>query len=253
MNKSQILGASCAVAVLVGMCGSSPASASGPSQAELDKIRLVAREKFNQACKSSGEKIYTVVRDVESIHLAKMRVEPPRGSLSNQYWDEAGLPLEETGDDYVLQFLARERRVEAVYGPSGVLTTNPGDHPGYQYVTVRQNDGSMRFLYMSAPSRGNWQLVEGEKREEPKYEVTFNPIDDVELRKYWIAGMRIEVRSRKTGSLMAERISFTYHPGQGHANVGYPWLSVYQCPETGRTSVTRQFVEHVLIPKGETE
>ena len=72
-----------------------------------------------------------------------------------------------------------------------------------------------------------------------------------DLRKYWIAGMTIQIIDTHNNQLMAEKTSYAFEPGLGSkAGNRVPWAFAKTCPhENEPVRNARLFADKIIQPK----
>ncbi len=224
----------------------------------------VAMARFEERCKTAGEKITRTVDDVEGILLMKVRPAKPSGADSDPMWPGAALASESSQDEFIETFLWYEWRGKGFEQQRGNVTNKPSDRPGYRYVDVLDGADGKRYRY-TAPlqprSPSSIEKIQKLTRELttqplPAYGVTYEDIVDPEDRKYWIAGTVIRIVDLSNNQTVAEQKSFLMDTGLGSTGgfrSPWGWASHYgkQCPRfSGNlSSHTRFFVDQILKPK----
>lgn len=215
-----------------------------------------AKARFDERCKSAGQKIYKSVDDVKGVLLLDLRANDQTENEANPYWPDAGLPNEYSGEDYVANFLEWEHH-EDKRSPRGYLNQTPSDLPGYRYVDAKNAQGVMwRYTLRKEGEIGYPKLAKFELKEAPaRYAVSFENLFDLEDRKKWIAGTTVKVVDTQTAEVLAQATWYSFEPGQGStANFRQPWRFAQTCPELrswAAIAPTRFFVDQVLKPKRE--
>jgi hypothetical protein len=211
----------------------------------------VAMARFEERCKTAGEKIYRTVEDVEGVRLTDVRSETKASDRRDPNWPDAALPDEGRGNWYMLKFLFWEHD-RGNDGSRGFLNNTPSAFPGYKFVEIKAEDGGFRRIRLEKAESTN--LISTPLNDQSaRYAVGFENFVDPEDRKLWIAGTKVTITDTATKELMAEKIWYSVEPGQGStAGFRSPWGFVKTCPSnTGWTSraPTRFFVDRVLKPK----
>jgi hypothetical protein len=210
-----------------------------------------AMARFEERCKTAGERVYRTVEDVEGVLLLKVRPETKPGDKSDPNWPDAALPNEGRADWYIRKFLLWEQR-DAGDSSRGYLNEMPSPMPGYRFAEVAQVDGS--FLRYRVQKPGDAELTH-EKVSAPRarYAVSFANVVDAEDRKLWVAGTKVTVTDMATSEVLAEKTWYAVEPGQGStASARSPWLRSQICPATigwVERAPTRFFVDQILKPK----
>lgn len=248
------------------------ASVGGAHAVQPNERQAKAMAMWQERCKTSGEKIYKTVENVEGVYLLKIR--PTKVNFANQfelsdpYGDDTG------GDGYIKSFLLGQaltanRQVGIVVnGYRYVELLDSKDGQRYRYtggmkVTGRKDESApnvqiylkrdpnydlntYRFALYRLPATGN----------PPRYGVTYEDISTREEREYWIAGSSLKVIDLQSDEVIAERIGYMVDGGQGSQGGGRsPWLVARYsaCPkfpgqQTVQIHQTRNFVLKVLKP-----
>lgn len=251
---------------LLAACATDP---SGKSRAEVAARAKIAQAKFEEHCKSAGEKITRTADGVEGVFLLKLRQST---NFGRQFDVDDPYGHDVTGDGYIESFLGE--KLKTLKSPKPM----EGDPPrnGYRYVEAEAYDGK-RYRYtgywdqpwLRDKSYGEWVREFVLKKElatgpVPRYGVTYDDISTHEDREYWIAGSSLRVIDLQTNEVMAERIGYMWDPAQGNDSGGRsPWLIAadYSCPgfdfnprrpkmpPAQQLGQTEHFVEKILIPK----
>lgn len=222
-----------------------------------------AMARFEERCKTAGEKVTRTVDDVEGILLMKIR--PAKGNDADPMWPGAAMVSERTQDEFIESFLFYEYRGKGFEHQRGNVTNTPTQWPGYQYVDVVDETDGQRYRYTAPmqPRNENYpgDIIQKLTRQRttktmPLYGVSYEDIVDPEDRKHWIAGTVIRVIDLKSKETIAEQVRFVFDTGQGSISGGrspWVWANYYgkRCPVTSGNlkSQTRWFVDQVLKPK----
>lgn len=210
-----------------------------------------AMARFEERCKTAGEKVYRTVEDVEGVLLTNIRPETKPGDRGDPNWPDAALPDEGRGDWYIRKFLFWEQR-NAEDSSRGYLNEKLSPIPGYRFADVAQADGS--FLRYRVQKPGEAELThERVSTSRARYAVSFSNMVDAEDRKLWVAGTKVTITDTSTSQVLAEKTWYSVEPGQGStAKARQPWGFAKSCPDTtgwiGRAP-TRFFVDQILKPK----
>jgi hypothetical protein len=102
-----------------------------------------AQALFEERCKTAGERIYKTVDGVEGVLLLNIRNGDIAENRANPDWEGAALPNDATGLGYIENFLTWEHKGGA--DKRGYLNHSPdkASARGYQFVDVKQADGSL--------------------------------------------------------------------------------------------------------------
>ncbi len=214
-----------------------------------------AKALFDERCKTAGEKVYRAVENVEGVLLLNLRAGDIVGNRANPLWDDAALPNESGGDQYIRNFLYWEHNVTNT--TRGILNEQPmgasAGSRGYRFADVLQLDGSVIRYRLKQP--GNSALVrEPVKGQVARYAVGFVNQVKPEDRAQWVAGTTISIVDTQTNEVVARRESYSFEPGLGDTSgARSPWGFAETCPSwKGWDSArTRFFVDQVLKPTQE--
>lgn len=212
----------------------------------------VAMARFEERCKTAGEKIYRTVENVDGVLLTNVRPKAKPSDRSDPNWADAALPDEYLGESYVLTFLYWEHH-EDKRSMRGFLSNTPSPLPGYKFVDRPIEDGRyVRNVFEPSSNKLIESPIGGALA---RYAVSFENFVDPEDRKLWIAGTKVMVTDTSTKEVLAEKIWYSVEPGQGStAGFRAPWGFAKTCPlHIGWSGgSTRFFVDQVLkIKKGE--
>lgn len=249
--RSGLWRAAIVLVVMVGPVGAYVWSLYQKQQATKARISA-ATARFEERCKSAGEKIYRKVSNVDGVLLLNVRPKVSGSEYADANWPDAALPRELSGDDYLRTFLFWEHR-EDKRNRRGYLNNKPSDLPGYRFVDVKKADGAITRYHLDLASE-TAQLTRGVLHGQPaRYAVSFLNFFKSEDRAYWIAGTKVVVTDTATNEVLAEKTWYSLERGQGDIN-GFrsPWLFAQSCPSVAGEggSVTRFFVDQVLQPFG---
>jgi hypothetical protein len=260
------------------------ACSSGPRVIQPTDRQAKALAMWQERCKTSGEKIYKTVENVEGIYLMKLRPEGinfgDQFKLDDPYGrDLGGLGYIESfmKGQYAATHIADRGQSTANWprGYSYVEAQDLKDGQRYRYTgskkAVRQMDASAPNVQVDLKRDPNFDLNIYEfvlvrvpaNGTSSRYGVTYDDISTREEREYWIAGSSLKVIDLQTNEVIAERIGYMVDWGQGDKSGGRsPWLlaSHNVCPEypggrgsSSQTSQTTRFVEKVLKPSTSTQ
>ncbi len=207
---------------------------------------------FHERCKNSGIKIYQTAEDVEGILLLKVRPGGRKRRTSDPMWEDAASLGQGSGQDSIQQFLTYKymnldgsiRQLSYVKNErEGVVIEN-----GYQYVDVKQEDGSYLRYSDGLDDSSDMTIVPSPKKL-ARYAVTYENEVNPEDRKYWVAGTTVKIIDMQTEQLMAEKVVYAFAPEQGKGP-HTPWSNLYTCPKEYQFyREIRYFVDQVLKPK----
>ncbi len=209
-----------------------------------------AMARFEERCKSAGEKINRTVEDVEGVLLANIRPDTKPGDRSDPNWPDAALPDEGRGDWYIRSFLFWEHHQDK-RNMRGFLNETPSKSPGYRFVDVGSERDGFRRIRLDR-SDGAKLFSEPMKSKPTRYAVSFENLVDPEDRKLWIAGTKVTVTDTSNNEVLAQKTWYSVEPGQGSkAGARVPWGFARTCPLHVGTSdgMTRFFVDQILKPK----
>ncbi len=206
-----------------------------------------AKALFDERCKTTGEKIYKTVENVEGVLLMKVRQHD--ADKSDPMMAGAAAAYESQGDFYIRSFLLSEVEPKKSRVRALVEDRTQTTRQGYKYVDVIDPADGKRYRYtVAANARMKRELATGQT---PRYGVTFEDIVDANERKYWIAGSTVKVIDLKTKETLGEFTHYVIDRGQGsRAGARTPWLFADSCDGAnyGR-NWTRFFTDQVLKPK----
>lgn len=215
------------------------------------KARLAKAEAiFNERCKTSGEKIYRTVENVEGIYLLKLR---PSYDFSYQGAEDPYGNVGEYGhgDAYILSFLKGKS------GEHDLLDSRSREKMGYRYVDAEDTFSGQRYRYSGAwwkdPKRSEKWSPElrldrtPTSQPAPRYGVTYEDLTTPEERALWIAGSVLRIVDLQTNEILAERIGYMMDRGQGAGTpptrLAWEFARAFSCPPP---APSRYFVEKVL-------
>ncbi|WP_310451296.1 hypothetical protein [Sulfuritalea sp.] len=254
-------------------CQTRPAD---PNAGEAAVNRALARKAlWEEKCRTvAGEKIYRRVEDVEGLLLMKVRPERGDRQLADRMWPGAAFARETSGHEYVTTFLGYEYASNPA-GSNDPITPNnrgyintdrrPGGRPGYRWVEVIDEKDGQRYRYTGRYDEP-WKTDSSYSKSYirfnldkapatgpiPRYGVTFEDHVITEDRALGIASSTVKVLDLQTKEVLGELTRYAWSLGPSSGNPS-PWLTAYKCPPTSGdlVSVTRQFVDTVLIPTKE--
>lgn len=221
------------------------------SYARAQKVRLAKAEAiFDEKCKSTGEKIYRIVEDVEGIYLARLRTgyNNSEQGADDPYGNEGDYGH---SDAYILSFL--EGRSSEHNG----LDDRSRKKMGYRYVDAEDPSSGQRYRYTGVwwkdPKWNEDRAPElrldrtPTSQPAPRYGVTYEDLTTPEERALWIAGSVLRIVDLQTNEILAERIGYMMDRGQGaDIQTRQAWSYAarnWSCP---RPALARNFVEKVL-------
>lgn len=232
----------------------------------------IARKIFEDHCKTSGEKIYKNVSNVDGVYLLKLRREGINYSDQFALDDPYGLDLL-GAKGYITSFLRGSFQANVTTAP----TYSGPKRIGYFYVdAVDDADGKIHRYSSSInqPWLKDKSYLKGDLKfdvidkildvKPSRYGITFDDISTHQDREYWIAGSSLKVIDLENNEVLAERIGYMMDIQQGNTSGGRaPWLFAadHACPsfksvstrkiQPGFSLQSRQaqdFVEKVLYP-----
>ena len=228
------------------------------NQAKADEFKQrydIAKARFDEHCKTAGEKIYRTVDNVESVLLAKRR--PDRSNLSNQYAMDDPYGDDSPGEAYAYSMLSGRDPND------GHLIVRARQGFGYPFAVMVNKDGMTYTHYRQAAEgeQGNSDgfIVTPYEGPLPRYSISYEDLSTREDRDHWVAGSRLMVTDTKTNEIIAERIGWMFDAGLGSTAGGRsPWaFAAYNaCPAfpkphgqyVSQLHQARNFVEKVLKP-----
>lgn len=217
------------------------------------KVRYqVAKELFDERCKTAGEKIYKIVENVEGVLLLNVRPDDKAVNRGNPNWPDAALPDERGGRSYIASFLMWEQHQDK-RNPRGYLNYNPSDLPGYRYVDVKESDEKIyRYALREPGNPDSTELSKSELQGPPaRYAVSFVNMVDSADRAHWVAGTTVTITDTQLSSTVAQSTWYSFEPGLG-STAGHrsPWGFAVTCPRLKWVAAsTRMFVDQVLKPR----
>jgi hypothetical protein len=264
--------------------------AAAPNRAELNDRQKSAQAMFDARCKTSGEKIYRTVDNVEGVYLMKLRPGPVNHGDQFRMDDPYGRDYVE--EAYIMSFLrgfyvANVRLPENAENMRSFLpreylfveAIDPKDGNVYRYTgsrkVVRRMDSNAPNVKIDLQRDPNFDLniyryvLERTvvSKASAEYGVTYEDISTRQDRENWIAGSSLKVLDMRTGEVIAERIGYMMDWAHGSTAGGRSqWLFAANnaCPEftmfgytnprrasSYQTGQTQRFVQKVLRPKEE--
>ena len=225
-----------------------------------------ARARFDERCKTAGEKITRTVDNVEGILLMKLRTYEEVGTGESPTSPGAAFITDSKGDAYLSSFLWFEgMRDDQVSGSRGRLEDKETKWPGFRYVEYVDPNDNKRYRYILLqkpdpypPYNVRTVLVRNPSPDPaPRFGVTFDDFTDPEDRKHWVAGSAVKVIDLQSNEIIGQHIRYAFDPGLGsRAGARTPWLFAEYCPalsslarSSGSGYLTRYFVDQVLKPK----
>lgn len=236
--------------LLIGLVGCSN-TAAHPSGATASGSSV--EEVFNSLCKTSGEKIYRTVENIDGVFLMKLR--PSYPDLSDKYkiYDPYGNDL--MGNGYIISFLKNHNQTSSSdkvsTGPLAyafVEAVDPSDNRLYRYTGRIKATGLLDInapavqAYLKKDPNADMNIYRYVLQREPitnrsaRYGVNYSEISTKSHRDLWIAGSLLQIVDLETDEILAERIGYMRDPGMGaRAGGRTPWLiaSKHACPSFG--------------------
>jgi hypothetical protein len=209
-----------------------------------------AMARFEERCKTAGEKVYRTVEDVEGVLLTNIRLNRTDADRHDPDWPNAGLPTEHGGEEYIRNFLYWEQH-EDKRTQRGFVNYSPSAFPGYRFVDVVADGGGYQRVTLVKPLSNELkrEIVTGKPA---RFAVGFTNFVDPEDRKLWVAGTKVTITDTFTNEVIAEKTWYSVEPGQGSkAGARTPWGFAKTCPfQPGWSGAsTRFFVDQILKPK----
>jgi hypothetical protein len=241
------------------------------------KARLeAAMARFDERCKTAGEKITRTADNVDGVVWMKWREKISNADNFADQWKLNDPYGQDCGAEDCIGNLLRVTKGAALNpeeakrhatGYSFVETTDPRGQR-YRYTahlehgwTKEQVDDHKRNTGNDVPAFSNHFALARVPIENfrARYGITWDDISDREDREHWIAGGALKVVDLQTNEMLAERVGYMVDRGQGSQAGGRsPWAFArdYSCPAF-RTSadgrayfdpVSAQFAQRVLRP-----
>lgn len=238
-----------------------------------EKVHVsAAKQRFDELCKTAGEKIYRTVDDVDSLMLLKVRPKLEFQDYADPMLPGAAMAGESAGDSYIQTFLGVELNDHLPGHRGSIALEENSPLPRYHYVEAVDPTDGKRYRYFANMKRVEFidssngkpnssesmgvdrKLADGAP---PQYAVDYEDIVNASDRKMWIAGTTIRVMDQKNGEVLGEYTTYAMDAGMGTTNgTRAPWEYAsshgsMRCPHVkGSTgSHTRYFVDRVLKPK----
>lgn len=216
-----------------------------------------ATARFNERCKTAGEKIHKTVEGVEGVMLLKLR--PTNYNAYDQKAvDPYGHDFDwEKTDSYIGTFLwGRDEK-------GFLVEKTPANKPGYRYAEAIDPKDGKRYRYTAymgirpehvgkTHSESFLLRREPSPGPQPRYGVTYDDITTPEERALWIAGSSLRVIDTETNEVIAERIGYMIDFALGNkGGFRQPWTFAqrregWSCPQHIVSAQTRTFVEKIL-------
>ncbi|MFY8041629.1 MAG: hypothetical protein ACOVOD_01765 [Rhodoferax sp.] len=216
-----------------------PATEAWPRYKAQQKLN-VAMARFDERCKTAGEKIYRTVENVEGIVWMTWRPSLP---LDDQFTKNDPYGHNCSGLSCIGALLIDERMVE--FEPS---RWRPSHARLYHYVDSIEPGTSSYSRYTKAgvgKDLSQTPLAGAVSR----YGVNWQDISTPEDRNFWIAGGKMQIFDLTTNEVIAERVGYVIDRGQGSKS-GFrsPWSFAKDtaCPSLREHNVS--FVTRVLKP-----
>lgn len=233
-----------------------------------------ATSRFDERCKTAGEKIHRTVDTVDGVVWLKWR--PTGMNHGGQYQMDDPYGRDCGWESCILQLLRvtegaplNPRAATAQRGRYAfVETTDPRDGKRYRYVAhvarFWTDEELQRYRVREGKDPGEI-AYEVQLRREPierfsaRYGITWDDISTREDREHWIAGGSLKVIDLQTQEVIAERVGYMMDRGLGStAGFRSPWGYAHDwaCPEPRRAPdgrayrdlKTPTFVQRVLVP-----
>jgi hypothetical protein len=203
------------IALVAGVFGYVPAKGAWDAKRQRDKYQA-AKTLFEERCKTAGEKIYQTVENVEGVLLLNLRANDRVANEANPDWPDAGLPNEAGGVEYIANFLKWEQHQDK-RNPRGYLNYVPSELPGYKYVDVKSEDGSIYRYTLSDPgNQDSDKLSKMSLNGKPaRYAVAFTNVMKPTDRAMWVAGTTVSIIDTWSAEVIATSTWYALEPGQG--------------------------------------
>lgn len=227
-----------------------------------------AMERFEERCKSAGEKISRTVQNVEGVVWMKWR--PKGGSDNDQFGLDDPYGRDCGGEDCILQLLrvtkgadlnpGEARRHEKGY--RFVESVDPVDGNTYRYVgviklppgwTPEKIEQHRRDTGQDVPSFSHVFMLERQPIAQltARYGITWDDVSTREDRQHWIASGSLKVMDMQANEVIAERVGYLIDRGQGSTagfRAPWPWARSYgpSCPSVRDRSA--DFITKILKP-----
>jgi hypothetical protein len=205
--------------VVVALFGCLPAIAYWESRKQ-EQFAEEAWSYFKKKCDAqSGQKIYKIVTDVDSVLILKPLPPATEKDLFDQFW---------YGDPYSNATPISDRGMHVsgdLIRPS--ILPNGRRQEGLKSVEVKVDEqGRTVYRRIVLSPDGGKRLVADIQKPVSRFGVTWEDTSTPEDRRFWVAGSRLRVIDLADNSVVAERIGFFIENGFGsRAGQRHPWLT----------------------------
>lgn len=211
---------------------------------------------FAERCKNAGEKIYKTVDNVEGVLLLKIPNSNINSDGKNPMWANAALRSETDNGAFInefFQYKAVPKNNQFLIKLSNKLLLNDDDYiyyKGYNFIDVKKENG--RIIRYTGLLNDDFYYMKSEPTLQPnqvaRYAISYETNINKEERKYWVAGVTIQIIDTKKNEIIAEKIQYVFDEKQGNTDNGrVPWLYAITCPSS-RENKIRFFIDKVLKP-----
>ena len=217
-------------ALLLGACAMPPQVSPEELQARQAHLAKVqkAKARFEELCKTAGITVNRRVTGVKGIRLEKVPAESGWKDWMDPMWPEAALSGGADGGA-LLELLLKNRSIEPETGKltGNVKVRNENSVPGFEYLDVRQPDGTWRRYSIGLLEGGRVSVNSrpiGESALAP-YLLSYELLVDRSARELWIAGAEIKVTDVDGGGTLGVVRKYVWDRGMGDAAGGRsPWI-----------------------------
>ena len=190
-------------------------------QAHLDKVQQ-AKARFEELCKTAGITVNRRVTGVKGIRLEKV---PPKSNWKDwidPMWPEAALGGADGG--VFIELLLKRRSIDPLTGKltGNVTASQKNSVPGFEYLDVRQSDGTWKRYSMGFGQGGRLGIIShsiGES-ELASYVMSYELLFDRHDRYFWIAGAEIRLTNAVNGEVFGVIRRYVWDQGMGDAEGG---------------------------------
>jgi hypothetical protein len=247
-----------AVGVLIGMPMWQSTKESEQLHAEVDLAReryAEAQALFEARCKTTGEKIYKTVENVEGVFVIKPRTEDINFNKQFKLDDPYGYAGK--GEDYLRLFIRGRSTIPTKIGeivPSNQIVS-------YRYVEVANETGNGFYRYTTSMNKDDSESLTRNgggvvplsrtsmSTRSARYGITWDDISTQEDRESWIAGSSQKIIDMQTNEVIAERVGYMFDRGLGDTSGGRsPWSFARDnaCPPLNEK--TFYFFDRIIKP-----
>ena len=229
-------------------------------QAHLDKVQK-AKARFEELCKTAGITVNRRVTGVKGIRLERVPAQSNWKDWTDPMWPEAALSGGVGGGAF-LERLIKRRSTDSKTGKLNGSVTNiqVGSVPGYEYVDVKQVDGTWRRFHLVVDGGGRVVVVSKDVSESElsPYAVSYEVPVDSKDRLHWVAGVTIDVVDVRTGERLGDIRRYVWDRGMGDSAGGrsaWPIASGNDvCPSMSGYDTFGHFmvlINSIITPGGE--